>query len=350
MIVPALSLDEEARLAALDACAILDTVPEAAFEDLVELAHRVCGTSIAAISFIDSDRQWFKAVRGMGGMTEMPRAHAFCHYTIEGPETLVVADAAKDSRFLHNPFVTRLGGVRFYAGVPVLTEEGARVGTLCVLDPSPRILDPSQQGMLEILARQVGSQLALRRKHIALQDALAARDETARRLELLVDMQRCTHSPSDPAAVPAAMVACIARALDASAGGVWQVNGSGFEPIGPYWGAGVAVAPFVEATRTIRFTADSGLPGLVLRTGAFAVLSSWLDEPGVPRLTAALASGLASAVAVPVVVDGRVIAVFEVCSTRASPCDDEAIALLLLAAEELAVWMRAASRPRSSLS
>ena len=138
MIVPGLSLDEEARLAALEACAILDTLPETAFEDLVELAHRVCGTPLAAVSFLDAERQWFKAARGFGGMSEMPRVHAFCHVTIQGTETLVVPDATDDPRFRDNPFVAGTGGIRFYAGVPVVTEEGARVGTLCVLDHAPK--------------------------------------------------------------------------------------------------------------------------------------------------------------------------------------------------------------------
>lgn len=346
MIVPGLSLDEEARLAALEACAILDTLPEGAFEDLVDLAHRVCAAPVAAISFLDAERQWFKASRGLGGMTAMPRAHAFCDTTIQGNETLVVPDATEDPRFRDNPFVNHADGVRFYAGVPVVTEEGARVGTLCVLDRTPRTLDASQTGMLEMLARQVGAQLALRRTQSELRGALAAQEDATRRLALLVAMQECAAESPDEEAALAGMVACIGHALGMQAGGLWQVPsvGSALMPVGAYWTESDLRAPFAEASRTTMFTRDVGLPGAAWRARATVWLHDLIDEPSLPRMTAALASGLASGVAVPVMLRGEIAAVFELFDARHRVRDNETERLLEMAAGELAAYLAAAGR------
>lgn len=347
MIVPGLSLDEEARLAALEACDILDTLPEAAFEDLVEIAHRVCGTPVAAISFIDAKRQWFKASRGLGDMTEMPREHAFCHHTIQGGGTLMVQDAASDPRFTDNPFVTRDDGVRFYAGVPVVTEEGARVGTLCVLDRERRQLEPTQLALLEMLARQVGAQIALRRTRAALQDALAAQEGESRGLALVVAMQRAAVEAPDLPAALSSMVARAAEALGFDGGGVWRTpagGGTSLEAAGPYTATGTRLAPFVEATRATAFSRELGAPGAAWRTGAPIWLAGFIEEPSVPRLTAALAAGLSCGVVVPVRLRGEVVAVFELVSVRARSRDDATMALLALAADEIASWIAASTR------
>jgi hypothetical protein len=345
MIVPGLSLDEEARLAALEACAVLDTLPEAAFEDLVELAQRVCGTAVAAISFIDSERQWFKAARGLGEMREMPRQHAFCHYTIQGSDTLVVPDAARDPRFRDNPFVQREDGVRFYAGVPVVTEEGARVGTLCVLDRAPRVLDAAQQAALEMLGRQVSTQLALRRTVAALETSRTAQAAAAQGLALVVAMRRSAVASHDVALGVAAMVDELARALACASAGTWRVaSGGGLEPVGAYRAIADGMGPFVTATRETAFTRDVGLPGAALRAGSAVWLSDFVDEPSLPRMTAALAVGVRGAVSMPVRIDGQVAFVFELVARRDIARDEGAPALLALAAEEIACWVAATAQ------
>jgi diguanylate cyclase (GGDEF)-like protein/PAS domain S-box-containing protein len=163
--------------------AILDTLPEQAYEDLVRLAQQVCGVSIALITLIDRDRQWFKAKRGLE-LDQLPRGVALCAHTILRPHELtVVEDVQQDPRFASNPLVLDGPRVRFYAGVPLTTSAGEALGSLCVMHHEPRRIDPEQLESLRALARQVMVQLELHRSLIRLrnaQDAAAASEERLR--------------------------------------------------------------------------------------------------------------------------------------------------------------------------
>ena len=129
--------DEDRRLDALAELAVLDTPVEAEFEQLTALAASVFGVESAAISLVDHDRQWFKSRVNLS-FAETPRDIAFCHYTVEERDLLVVNDAAQDPRFQDNPLVTAEGGIRFYAGAPLILDDGSCVGSLCIIDPAPR--------------------------------------------------------------------------------------------------------------------------------------------------------------------------------------------------------------------
>ena len=153
--------DETARLEALRRYQILDTSAEDAFDDLTRLASQVCETPMAVMSLVDADRQWFKSRVGIE-VSETPRAVAFCAHTVQLREPLVVPNAAKDERFRDNPFVRGNGGIRFYAGVPLITPDGHAIGTLSVMDRSPRKLQPGQLEALQALARQAQKQLEVR--------------------------------------------------------------------------------------------------------------------------------------------------------------------------------------------
>lgn len=164
------------RLEALRACAVLDTAPEPAFDDLTALAARLCKVPIALISLLDEQRQWFKSVVGLP-ICQTPRQQAFCGYTILDDGPLVVENAVLDKRFFDNPLVTGAPGIRFYAGIPLRLQDGRAMGTLCVIDLQPRSLSDEQLADLKALARQAESQLQLRcssRSLKAAHDAMAS--------------------------------------------------------------------------------------------------------------------------------------------------------------------------------
>jgi signal transduction histidine kinase len=162
MLKPPLPLDETARLDTLRKYDVLDTPPEAAFDDLARLVSQICGTPMAMISLIDGDRQWYKARVGTE-LAETARDVAFCAHAILEPDLFIVPDAKADERFVDNPLVTTGPQVRFYAGAPLITPDGHALGTLCAVDQVPRQLSPEQQDSLRALARQAMSQLRLRR-------------------------------------------------------------------------------------------------------------------------------------------------------------------------------------------
>ncbi len=154
--------DENARLAQLTRLAILDTSPEQAYDDITRLAASLLGVPIALISFVDSERQWFKSRFGLES-PQTPREDAFCAFALETPnEVTVVADAQRDARFADNPLVTGYPHIRFYAGAPIVTAEGHALGTVCVIDTKPRQLGEQQLLELKFLSRQVVAMLESR--------------------------------------------------------------------------------------------------------------------------------------------------------------------------------------------
>jgi GAF domain-containing protein len=176
---------EDDRLKALRCYGILDTPPEADFDDIVRLAARVCQTPVALITLVDDRRQWFKAEIGLG-VHETPLVTSICAKAILQPELLVVPDTTKDPRFKGNPLVQGEPHLRFYAGAPLQTPAGLPLGMLCVLDTKPRDLDEEQRLTLTTLARQVMAQLELRRALSERDEALAANQATEHRQALLV--------------------------------------------------------------------------------------------------------------------------------------------------------------------
>ena len=161
MTIPASSDETEAaRLEALLGYRILDTPPEQAFDDLVELAAAVCYTPVAAIALVDDHRAWLKAKRGVD-VTEFPRDSALAAESLQHDDVFVVRDALVDERYHQSSVV--LAGFRFFAGMPLVSPDGHAVGTVCVLDKRPRDLSPTQKDALRAIARQAMSQLELRR-------------------------------------------------------------------------------------------------------------------------------------------------------------------------------------------
>ena len=155
-------IDEPERLAALEHLSVLDSLPEPGFDDIVQLATQLCGTPIGLVSLVDRERQWFKACVGLN-VSETHRDLAFCAHAILAPDTvMMVQDTHLDPRFMGSPLVLGPPYIRFYAGAPIISRQGAALGTVCVIDTVPRILNAAQCSALQALARQTAAQLELR--------------------------------------------------------------------------------------------------------------------------------------------------------------------------------------------
>lgn len=133
-----LSINESERLATLYKFGVLDTAFEERYERLTRVAAAVFGTSIALISLVDKDRQWFKSALGLT-VRETPRDISFCTHAIRNTEVFVVRNALEDARFRDNPLVTGEPHVRFYAGAPLMASNGHPLGTFCVIDHTPHV-------------------------------------------------------------------------------------------------------------------------------------------------------------------------------------------------------------------
>lgn len=153
--------NEAERLRLLQHLEILDTAPEAMFDDITRSVALICDAPIVLICLVDEYRQWFKSKVGLDA-DETARDIAFCAHAILEDEVLIIPDALKDERFIDNPLVSGEPKVRFYAGAPLKLTPTIRVGTLCVIDHKPRVLDRKQMALLELLSSHVMSLIRLR--------------------------------------------------------------------------------------------------------------------------------------------------------------------------------------------
>jgi signal transduction histidine kinase len=163
--------NEADRLVALQSYNIFDTAEESDFDAIASLASAICGVPIALITFIDEKRQWFKSHKGTE-FTENLRELSFCtHVIASDDDILIVPDARLDERFVDNPMVTGETQITFYAGVPLVNEDGFALGTLCVIDQQVQTLTDDQEQALKTLGRQIIDKLELRRKVASLEKA-----------------------------------------------------------------------------------------------------------------------------------------------------------------------------------
>jgi len=179
--------NEAERLNTLRRLDLLDTEAELEFDELTTLAAQICNVPVALISLVDENRQWFKSKVGLD-VDETSREVAFCAHSILKPDEIMeIPDALLDKRFADNPLVTGDPKVRFYAGAPLTTSTGHTLGTLCVLDYSPRTLSPSQKTALEMLRLFVIRQIELRHSLKTLKNTQGLLSAKNSRLEMKVE-------------------------------------------------------------------------------------------------------------------------------------------------------------------
>jgi len=154
-----LPADEAHRLQVLIDLELLDSPPDERFDRITRLAARLFDVPTALVSLIDADRQWFKSRVGLA-LPETPRSASFCAHAILQDDVMVVRDACKDARFANNPLVLGDAGIRFYAGSPIEIGDGARIGTLCIIDRVPREFGPEERTLLRDLAGIVANEVA----------------------------------------------------------------------------------------------------------------------------------------------------------------------------------------------
>jgi diguanylate cyclase (GGDEF)-like protein len=174
--------DETKRLHAVESLSLLDTPPEADFDEAVRLAASICNTPISLMTIVDRHRQWFKSKIGLD-IDETPRDQAFCAHAIGRTTPLIIRDAHEDERFVENPLVTGNPNIRFYAGMPLHTSDGYSIGTLCVIDTVPRELTPQQESALTVLGRQISTQIELRTRNKLMRELLEENQRIRAELE-----------------------------------------------------------------------------------------------------------------------------------------------------------------------
>ncbi len=216
--------NDSQRIEFLKKLNLLDSANEKVFDDLTFLAAHICETPISLVSLLDNDRQWFKSKYGLS-VEETPRSVAFCNYAILEPdEVFVVEDAHADERFAENPLVTGNPHIRFYAGAPLVTQNGLALGTLCVIDREPRELDEQQMNALRALRRSVLAEIESRYNAKQL-------SQLFERQSALAEIELTINKPQELSALLDAIVDTTTRLLPAGGGSsiiLWQPESKSF--------------------------------------------------------------------------------------------------------------------------
>jgi PAS domain S-box-containing protein len=287
-------LDEAERLAALRRFEILDTAPEEAFDRLAHLAASLFAAPMAGITFVDAERLWLKAAVGMA-LGDLPRAVAFCAHTIMHGEPTVVPDTLKDPRFHDSPLVTGPPHIRFYAGAPITTRDGHRLGSLAVMDNKPRSnLSPEEARRLATLAGLVSGLLELRLD-------LSGHERTERDLKLVNQLVAAIAATTTVKQALETALRLVGEAVGAAHGRACVLNNTeACSQLIAVWGTrGVSTPERVDGAHR-RLTLANGILGGVMRENRRRVIPD-LAARGrrIPAADEALAAGLRSAICVP---------------------------------------------------
>jgi PAS domain S-box-containing protein len=298
--------DEAGRLAALRRYAILDTPPDEAFDRVTRLAASLFHAPIALISFLDAERVWFKSRVGVD-VAEMPRDITLCARTVLSDEINLVPNALENPIFSSNPLVVGKLGVRFYAGAPLITRDGYRIGALCVVDRRPRDEFGSEdQSRLATLARLVMNELELKRE-------LAARAAVERDLALANELMSAIAEASGVKAAMEAALRIIREAVGAGSGRAWLLDarGASCQLLAAQDHDGPKTSEQVNRGRPAVLGPTNSLVGEVLTSRKRKIVPDLaaLDPRRYPLIADAIRFGYRCAICIPVEQDGRAFAI-----------------------------------------
>ncbi|MCJ2066002.1 PAS domain-containing protein [Methylobacterium sp. J-088] len=324
------------RLAALDSYDILDTLAEEGFEDIVQLAARLCDVPVSLVSLVGLDRQWFKARVGFP-QCQTDLDGSVCKFVLAEPDLLVIPDLTLDPRTRANTLVTGEPFIRFYAGAPLRTSEGHVLGSLCVIDrePRPEGLTRAQAEDLRRLARQTMAQMELRRV-VAHQDGIVRNQRAElrreRRLSTLAETSVSLLTASDPASVLAPILKAEASYLGFDQSFTYDLSDDGSH---------LALTHSVGADRAThealrRVSCDIPLCGLVATNGQPLILSD-LQAGTDPRHAIARDAGLDAYAGYPIESQGKLRGVISFGSTSEASFDDETLSFFSTIARFLSV-------------
>lgn len=284
---------------------ILDTLPEAAFDNLAQLASEICSTDMAAVSLVCDDRQWFKATVGFSAR-ETPIEQSFCAYVLDQPASMIVPDAASDPTFCTNELVTGPFNLRFYAGVPIRSHNGVPIGALCVLDTQarPRGLSETQIHSLSVLARQVEAQLELRRTGKLQEKRIEREIRLVRELETIADHDSLTGLANRQGFRRKFERALASRRRDQHCPALLIADIDNFKAINDANGHTVGDQVLAEVARRLKRALGSKILAGRISGDEFAIM---VPDCASQARAAEIANLMLDAVALPLLCDGRVI-------------------------------------------
>ena len=286
--------------------AILDTPPDEAFDRIANLAASLFQVPVALVAFLDADRAWFKSRVGVE-ISEMPRDITLCARTVLSDEINLVPSALDDPTFASNPLVVGELGVRFYAGAPLITRDGYRIGVLCVADYKPRReFGPEDVKRLATLARMVVNELELKRE-------LAVRAAVERDLALANELMSAIAEASGVKTAMEAALRIIRKAVDAGSARCWMqdARGDSCQLFAAEDFDGSKTSDQVASSRPTILNMANSVAGEVLTTRKRKIVSDLasVDLKRYPLVTQPLSQGFRSLIGIPVEQDGRMFAI-----------------------------------------
>jgi PAS domain S-box-containing protein len=314
--------NEAERLAALRRYRILYEVREDIFDRITDMAKSIFGTRESLIAFVDADRVFYKSG---GRHRQLPRGASFTAHTILQDEILVIPDVREETRIRIDHEAAQ-SAMRFYAGAPLVTRDGFRIGALCVTDHQPHYdLTPKQREWLRTLAQLAMNEVELRRE-------LAARNEAERDLELMNRLVLAIAEAPDAREALDTSVQLISVAVNAVHGAVFEVvpHRDSIVMIGAY-AADPAWLGEIERVRQATIEVRNSLTGLALVENRPVVVDMRQAIERFPQLSAKVARGSKLSISIPLEQGGRSFAFHFFFANRPANADQLAARIVELA-------------------